>query len=147
MNRRLWISVGLVVAVLGAGSLVAGSRERLAPTLEAGKRAFGWAERTTHAVGWPALAGMAALAAGAVIATGRRRRQSGYAEPWRTVIQMGRQGRSASAIAQATGLPQDAVRIVLNPVQAESFQGGNSFRSSPPDGGRRRPDDPPRSKR
>ncbi len=133
MNRRLWMSVGLVVAVLGIGS--------------AGKRALGWADRAGRALGWPALAGVAVLAAGAVILTGKRGRRSGYAEPWRTVIQMGRQGRSASAIAQATGLPQDAVRIVLAPVQAEKFQRGNSFRSSQPDEAARRSDDPPRPNR
>ena len=133
MNRRLWMSVGLVVAVLGVGA--------------AGKRVLGWVDRASRTVGWPALAGVAVVAAGAVIVTGKRRQRSGYAEPWRTVIHMGRQGRSASAIAQATGLPQDAVRIALAPVPVESFQRGNSFRSSRPDDPARRSDAPPRSSR
>ncbi len=147
MNRRLWASVGLVVAVLGAGSAAAGSKERLVTILEAGKRAVDWANRTTRTAGWPVLAGVAVLAAGAVIATGRRRHRSGYAEPWRTVIQMAGRGRSASAIAQATGLPQDAVRILLAPVQVEISQRGNSFRSSQPADSPRRSDDPPRPHR
>ena len=132
MNRRLWVTVAAVVGLLGVGSALTGSGTKLATARDLGARALGSAERASRDMGWPALAGLAVVAGVAVFLTRTRgRRRSGYAEPWRTVIQMGRQGRSPSAIAQATGLPQDAVRIVLAPVQVESFQRGNSFRSAP----------------
>ncbi len=142
MNRRVWGVVGLVVAVLGAGSALAGSAGQAGPALAAARHAVAWVGRTSQGIGWPALVGAALAAIGLVMATGQRRR-SGHAEPWRTVIHMGRQGRSASVIAQATGLAQDAVRIALSPVLVESVPRGNSFRPSPPDRGNGRVDNPP----
>ncbi len=132
MNQRLWVTVGAVVGLLGVGSALTESGTNLAAARDLGTRALHWVEQSTKDIGWPALTGIAVVAGAAVFLTTKRgRRRSGHAEPWRTVIQMGRQGRSPSAIAQATGLPQDAVRIVLAPVQVESFQRGNSFRSAP----------------
>ncbi len=143
MNRRLWASVALVAVTLGGGSIMAGATGKTAPAVAVGRDLAAWVDRTSQGLGWPAVAGMALLAVGGLMATGRLRHRAGHAEPWRTVIQMGRQGRSPSAIAQATGLPQDAVRIALAPVQVESTPRGNSFRSSQPDRSRGRIDNRP----
>ncbi|MHB1327631.1 MAG: hypothetical protein ACYC2K_05450 [Gemmatimonadales bacterium] len=136
MNKRLWISVGTVVGGLGVVSIVSRWNELnqlwadLGPTLAAIESGLGAAR-------WPALAGIGVLVAAGVTATlWRRRRQprGGFAEPWRTVIEMSKKGQGASVIAQATGLPQDAVRIMLGPIAVDpTFPGGKSFRSSQPD--------------
>lgn len=136
MNKRLWISVGTVVGGLGVVSIASRWGElsqlgsRVGPALAAVEQGLGAAR-------WPALVGIAAVLAIGVIATlWRKRRQpkGGFAEPWRTVIEMSKKGQGASVIAQATGLPQDAVRIMLGPIAVDpTFPGGKSFRSSQPD--------------
>ncbi len=137
MTKRLWVMVGTVVVVLGAGSLLARGevdRSRVVRALDVAGANVEWTLRHVplRTVG---LATGGLLLAGGLVQLLRRRRRStaGFAEPWRTVIVLGRQGRSASAIAQATGLSQDAVRIVLAPVAVDpSLSRGKSFRSSQP---------------
>ena len=135
MTKRLWVMVGVVVVVLGAGSLltrVQADRTRTVRALDVVGANVEWTLRHVPLR-------TVALATGGLLLTGgllellrrRRRPRTGFAEPWRTVIVLGRQGRSASAIAQVTGLSQDAVRIVLAPVAVDpSLSRGKSFRSS-----------------
>lgn len=133
MNRRLWIAVAAIVAVFVGVSWVLGPTPppggstvlRLANQAIGAVSALPWSVVTI-------LAG-AAIAATTGLVWRERRRRAGHGEPWRTVITLGKQGRSISVIARDTGLTQDAVRIVLAPVALDpSFPRGNSFRSSAP---------------
>ncbi len=142
MNRRLWTAVAVTITVMSGISFVWGPGQ-----LEAGLRWVGTAVTTSvtaiEGAPWPTVAGAAVVAALAGLATlrSKRRRLTGEREPWRTVIEMGKRGQSPSAIARRTGLPQDAVRIVLAPVEVDpAFPRGKSFRSSSP-----APARPPRS--
>ncbi|MBX3147626.1 MAG: hypothetical protein KF785_12750 [Gemmatimonadales bacterium] len=136
MNKRLWISVGTVAGGLGVVS-VASRWNELAQWWTGAGPALAAIEQGLGAARWPALLAAATLLAIGVTATlWRKRRQArgGFAEPWRTVIEMSKKGQGASVIAQATGLPQDAVRIMLGPIAVDpTFPGGKSFRSSQPD--------------
>ena len=147
MNRRLWGTVAVVLLVLAGVSWAAGATGGLEPAVA------WWSGATTRVMAWlaangPALeAALGALAlptAAAALAValgvggwrrhrGRRRAASGHAEPWRTVIEMGRKGGHPAAIARATGLAQDAVRIMLAPIAPdETVTRGNSFRTTSP---------------
>lgn len=144
MNRRLWGIVGVVIAGMVAASIALRSPDEVGKVAASAAPALDALQRSIQMLSWPAIG---AIAAGLVVPLGafvliRRRRSSsrgGFGEPWRTVIEMGRQGRNPATIAQATGLPQDAVRIILSPVAMEpSFPEGNSFRSQASDRGGQR---------
>ncbi len=150
MNRRLWGMVVVVLFTLGGVSFATGSREQAARALAMAGRAVTAVETATAALTWPVVGGLAAalLCLGVALIGVRRwrarRPRAGLGEPWRTVIEMGRKGQNAGMIARATGLSQDAVRIVLAPVAAERIDPrGKSFRSSPPEGGSASPPNPP----
>lgn len=140
MNRRLWLTVGAIVALFGGVSFIYGGTGPAALPTWTTSLARSAAARLER-LPWTVVAG---IAVAAVILAGlawwiERRRRLGHGEPWRTVVLLGKQGRSISVIARNTGLPQDAVRIVLAPVSVDpSFPRGNSFRSSAP----ARPDSP-----
>ncbi len=151
MTKRLWAVVGTVVALLGAASLLNGLPVRPAAT---GRALDALGANVEWTLGHVPLR-MAGLATGGLLLAGgllqlarRRRPRAGFGEPWRTVVELGRQGSSASAIARRTGLSQDAVRIVLAPVAVDpSRSRGKSFRSSRPTNLVTPPHDPPRSSR
>lgn len=149
MNRRLWGMVVVVLLTLGGVSFATGSREQAAQVLALAARGAAAVERATAALTWPVVAGLAGafvVLGGVLVAIRRwrRRPRAGFAEPWRTVIELARKGQNAGAIARATGLSQDAVRIVLAPVAVDQIDPrGKSFRSSPPEGGSAPPTNPP----
>ncbi len=130
MNRRLWTAVAGTVTVLGGVSFIWGPgqvEKALHRMTDFGLAALA----ALDALPWSAVGALAAGAAvlGLLGLRSKRRRRVGDGEPWRIVVEMGKQGRSPSAIARETGLPQDAVRIVLAPVAVDpSFPRGNSFR-------------------
>jgi uncharacterized membrane protein len=132
VNRRLWTAVGLTIMVMGGVSFIWGpGRIGAGGGWMVGAAREGW--DLIARLPWEVVVALAALAAVLGLAAIRwdRRRQRGEAEPWRTVIQMGREGRSPSVIARRTGLSQDAVRIVLAPIAVDpSFPRGKSFRST-----------------
>jgi hypothetical protein len=71
---------------------------------------------------------------GLTVVTVRRRRaakrQGGHGVPWKSVVTLAKRGQPISLIARQTGLAQDAVRIVLAPIEAETvIDRGSSFRS------------------
>lgn len=152
MTKRLWGMVGAVVVVLGTASLLngsAGQRAKAAWVLGAVGANLEWSLRNVPVRAVGLTAGGLLLLGGVVELVRRRRRpKAGFGEPWRTVVLLGREGRSASAIAQVTGLSQDAVRIVLAPVAVDpSLSRGKSFRSSSPTDPTTPPHDPPRGSR
>lgn len=152
MNKRLWGSVVGVLGLLATASIVAAPAENTRRLATFGRAAaarvtsamgdLAWVETALGRLSWPvtaAIGGTALILALALVAW-RRRAAAGAGEPWRTVIQMGRQGRNAIEIARATGLPQDAVRIVLAPVAVDrAVPDGKTFRSTPPGAGSSRP--------
>jgi hypothetical protein len=126
--------VATVLFVLGGASFLTGSLPSVDQVIAVLGAVGELLDRALSGLGWPVLGGLGAavLAGVAVVMIRRRRPTGGFAEPWNTVIEMGRRGKSAAAIARATGLPQDAVRIVLAPIPVDQSRlaspRGKSFR-------------------
>jgi hypothetical protein len=139
VNRKVWGSVVGTVAVLGAldyaagggggarGAVTAGAAlaARLGPAV--GRAA----DRVGALVSWD-LVGLLVVAILVLLLGSLRRSQPrGHREPWTRVVELGRQGRSVSSIAQVTRQPHDVVRILLAPVAVERVPvRGKSFRPS-----------------
>lgn len=139
MSRRLWGMVGAIVAVFASVSFLFATPAQVRQAIAVASAAAAYADRVGRAVPLPVLlAGLGgvlalSLTVKLLVRLRRQRPRAGFAEPWRTVVEMGRQGRSLSAISQATGLPQDAVRIVLSPVAVDpSLSQGKPFRPNRP---------------
>lgn len=139
MSRRLWGMVGAIAAVFATVSFLFATPAQVRQALSVLSAAAGAADRVARTVPLPIMIAViggavaVSLAITVAVTLKRRRPRAGFGEPWRTVVEMGRQGRSASAISQATGIPQDAVRIVLSPVAVDpSLSRGKPFRPNPP---------------
>lgn len=135
MNRRLWTGVVIVVGLLGGISFGFAPHPPTDWTGPVAKIAAA-AVRGLNGISWTMIGSLVGLA-GLVALTWRwlerRRRSTGHGPPWRTVVQLGKQGRPIAVIARDTGLSQDAVRILLSPMAVDpSFPRGNSFRSTRP---------------
>lgn len=152
MRKQLWGMVGAVVVVMAAASFLnsgTARRARVTRALDVVGANVEWTLRHVPLKSVALATGGLVLLGGVVqLARRRRRPKAGFAEPWRTVIELGKQGRSASAIAQATGLSHDAVRIVLAPVAVDpSLSRGKSFRSAGPSAEQGPPGDAPQGGR
>jgi hypothetical protein len=152
MNRSTWTAVFWTVVVLVAATLSTYLPWRqMTPTVTR-QASLAWGERTVRARDWLderclvlallvpdrlrlrarpgpavaalALAALAACGAGAALAVRARRRRP-------RVLRLAVHGESPVDIARRTGLPQDAVRLMLSPMLRSPRPGagrGNSFR-------------------
>jgi len=115
--RRVWLAVAAAsaaVVALSPGFSPPNPPNAVLQPLVAGAGRLRGAQAL---LSWDAVGGVAAIRlAGILLVVRRGRVRRGSGEPWRTVIELGRQGQTASAIGRTAMLPQDAVRIVLAPV-------------------------------
>ena len=135
MNRRVWVAVAATTAALVALSLAFSPPKAPNAILAVLGSGFRRLDGLLELLSWEVVGGIAVLGlSGMLLLVRRGRTHRGSGEPWRTVIELGRQGRSPSAIARTARVPQDAVRIVLSPIaQDRPVVQGKSFRpSSPP---------------
>ena len=151
MNRATWTAVFWTVVVLVAATLSTYLPWHEMTPPVARHATLAWRQEATRARAWiderrfilalqsggraripgasPAAAAVAAVALAVIGVTIARVLRTRRARP--QVLRMAGQGESAAEIARRTGLPQDAVRLMLSPMLAPSRTGrrtGSSFR-------------------
>jgi hypothetical protein len=154
MNRATWTAVFWTVVVLVAATLSTSLPwHEMAPPV-AQNASLVWNREASRARAWlderrfilalqsggrarvpgatpaaaAAVAGAVLALAGVTVMLARRVRR-----PRPQVLRMAGKGESAAEIARRTGLPQDAVRLMLSPMLAPSRSGrrtGSSFRNA-----------------
>ena len=137
MNRNLWTSVAATVAAMAALDYAAndhgGTRKAVAFLAQAMPRANQIWDSAGRVFSWDVVGLLTVALLVVLLVARRKRRPGGLAEPWRRVVELGRQGQQPATIARTTRQSQDAVRILLTAVAVDRMPArGKPFRSNDP---------------